>query len=409
MSQKGLWKGFFLLIVILGTAACSPKIEKPEITSTAGTSAVIVQSTTTPTTVIPPTSTTTSTPTPFPEPTETPITSSVSVAFGPEDFPSDINPLTGLQVSDPAILQRNPILVKVSNFPRGLRPHSGLSAADMVFEYTIGEGSTRFTALYYGQNAEIVGPVRSARLIDASIGKAYQGILAFASADAYVYNWVLNALGSRAVTEGPATCPALCRTGTGDVNSVFANTALLTDYVTKERKLPAVSPSLNGMSFDTNIPAGGSDGGWLLVQYSFYARSEWHFDAGTGRYLRWIESVDSQNNVTMEPLVDRTTDKQLAFNNVVVLFAQHNELKPTLHEIVILGNTSGLPFMLFRDGKVYQGTWKGTGNDEPIQFFTKEGILLPFKPGNTWFEVVGVSSAIDEVKSGEWQVNFFIP
>ncbi|MCD6355663.1 MAG: DUF3048 domain-containing protein, partial [Anaerolineaceae bacterium] len=87
------------------------------------------------------------------------------------------NPLTGLPVSDPALLERRPVMVKVSNFPRLGRPHAGLSFADIVFEYFIGFGQNRFLALYYGQDAEKIGPVRSGRRVDAELVTMYSGVL----------------------------------------------------------------------------------------------------------------------------------------------------------------------------------------------------------------------------------------
>ena len=88
--------------------------------------------------------------------------------FGPFNFPTDINPLTGLS-TDPAILDRRPLLIKVSNLPRDVRPQSGLSRADIVYEYYTEEGTTRFIAIYYGQDAEQVGSIRSARFFDEHI------------------------------------------------------------------------------------------------------------------------------------------------------------------------------------------------------------------------------------------------
>ena len=42
--------------------------------------------------------------------------------YGPTDFPDNIDPLTGLSVADPALLDRRPIIIKVSNLPRNNRP-----------------------------------------------------------------------------------------------------------------------------------------------------------------------------------------------------------------------------------------------------------------------------------------------
>ena len=68
-----------------------------------------------------PTATFTPTATETPTPTITPTP--VIVYYGPSNFPANVNPLTGLEVSDPGILNRRPMMLKVSNFPREGRPH----------------------------------------------------------------------------------------------------------------------------------------------------------------------------------------------------------------------------------------------------------------------------------------------
>ncbi len=72
---------------------------------------------------------------------------------GPDlgDFPAGVNPLTGLPVPDPSDLDLPAVLLSVSNFPVSARPQSGLSFASMVYEIYIGEGSTRFMTVFYGQ------------------------------------------------------------------------------------------------------------------------------------------------------------------------------------------------------------------------------------------------------------------
>jgi hypothetical protein len=79
------------------------------------------------------------------------------------------------------LLERRPVIVKVANYPAVGRPHAGLSYADIVWEYYIGEGSNRFAALYYGQDASKIGPVRSGRLVDPELARMYQAVLAFSA------------------------------------------------------------------------------------------------------------------------------------------------------------------------------------------------------------------------------------
>jgi hypothetical protein len=63
---------------------------------------------------------------------------SSNLEAAPTPLSEVINPLTGLPAADPALLDRRPVMVKVSNFPRLGRPHAGLSFADIVFDYYIG-------------------------------------------------------------------------------------------------------------------------------------------------------------------------------------------------------------------------------------------------------------------------------
>lgn len=392
------------LFVIAGLAACQPEpAPQPSPTPTTpptATRTAFPASTATPTPA--PTRTATSTPTAPATPTP--------AAYGPSGFPAFINPLTGLSVNDPQTLQRLPVLVKISNFPRSLRPHAGLSFADLVFEYYIGAGSTRFTAIFYGQDTEQAGPVRSARLIDAALGNAYQGILAFASADPFVYARIVAALQDRAITESASTCPGLCRTGSGDVNSVFVDTAELTKFAVEERKIPTSAPNLDGMRFDPVPPEEGTDGERLQVRFSLAAISEWRYDPASNAYLRWIESADAGNSISLVPLTDRLTGQQLAFDNVVVLFAAYTELKPTLHDIEFPANTFGRRAILFRDGQAFELIWKMSAANRPLQFFLSDGTTpAPFKPGNSWFEVVGLNSLVQESSPGVWEVDFRIP
>ncbi|MCJ7723588.1 MAG: hypothetical protein MUP03_05610, partial [Anaerolineales bacterium] len=85
--------------------------------------------------------------------TSTPQSTFSPVVFGPnlEDFPPDVNPLTGLAVADPSLLKQPALLISIPHFPPEARPQAGLSFSPWVFEYMIAEGSSRFLAAFYGQ------------------------------------------------------------------------------------------------------------------------------------------------------------------------------------------------------------------------------------------------------------------
>jgi len=399
MRIKWVFIGFLMIVL----ASCTPN-QTPDLdlanTYVAQTIAAVleetdqpVQDSTTPepTATLAPTSTTTATPKP------------TVGAVGPSNFPENVNPLTGLMVDDPSILDRRPVLVKVANYPASGRPHAGLSFADIVFEYYIGYGSNRFMALYYGQDAPQIGPVRSGRLIDPYIVTMYEGVLGFESAYQTVYDHIVNILGSRAIS-GPV-CPAICDDGRGIVTSVFADSAELS-ALAEQRGVQNQRYNLDGMAFDPEAPEGGEPADDALVIYSNLNRGEWRYDEASGTYLRWIEDTTG-NELEMVPLVDRLTDEQLSFSNVVVLFAYHTEYAETLID-VNLWNSVGQRAVIFRDGQAYDLTWTTPQTDQPIQFVDANGDTFPLKPGNTWVVVLGSYSGVT-VDAGSWKFNFFMP
>ncbi len=394
------------LTVLLG--GCGPRAQA--LAPTAPVTQPPATATVLPTATLTPTPTLTSSPTPTqtasPTPTPTPI------VVGPTGYPADVNPLTGLQVSDPKILDRRPVLVKVSNFPREGRPHAGLSFADIVFDYYIGEGTNRFLALYYGQDAPKVGPVRSGRLVDAPLVRWYQGILGFAGADLWsVYPVLAGALGNRAITQAPVTCPALCDDGPHTVTSVFADTAKLSEYAEQKLGLATtgVKANLEGNAFNSRPPQSGESATDVTITYNIQDIGEWRYDADTGRYLRWIESVDANGAVSMVPLIDRLTGEQISTANVVLMFATYTEYAPTLFEVGLWYNYNGSRAVLYRDGKEIEGAWKFVSTDRPPQFFANDGQPLAFKPGNTWITITGINSKLEQVQPGKWEMHFYLP
>jgi hypothetical protein len=326
------------------------------------------------------------------------------------DFPDNVNPLTGLVVDDPSRLERRPVMVKISNFPRTGRPHAGISFADMVFEYYIGYGLNRFMGIYLGQDASQVGPVRSGRLVDAQLAEMYQGLLFYANADPQVDEVLLAELGPRALAEKFLPSPPKYRIGEVlDETTLFVNTAELSDYVNKLGEISNGRRDLRGMIFSDMIHPENKPATKLGVQFWTTTRGEWVYDTETGKYKRWIEDVKGENEIEMIPLVDRLNNEQIAFSNIIILYATYIEYAPTLHDIRLYDNTAGKRAIFFRDGVMVEGTWKTVSNGRPIQFFNSWGLPMHLKQGNTWIVLTGDSSIFNELEAGVWELRFDLP
>ena len=89
----------------------------------------------------------------IPQETSTPAESATEAPFVIErpQFAAAVNPLTGLSVQDPSLLELPAALVSITHFPVEARPQFGLSYAPWVFEVYITEGATRFLATFYGE------------------------------------------------------------------------------------------------------------------------------------------------------------------------------------------------------------------------------------------------------------------
>jgi hypothetical protein len=383
--MKKLLYVFVFLSVLL--AACGPTAPTtgPSSTGTAVASATQPPPTATPQ---PPTET------PTPQPSPTPLYP--SEGYGPSSFPSNVNPLTGLKVADPTLLDRRPLLIKVSNLPRSNRPQWGLSLADIVFEYYTEEGGTRFAALFYGNNADMVGPIRSGRFIDGHLVRGYKAVFAFGGAFVAEMNrYYRSEYADRLVLEGNST--PFFRYEPNGLNHLMINTANLSAYVTAQG-IENGRQNLDGMSFNLTAPPDGQPGTQVYVRYSGVIYNRWDYNTSTGKYLRFSDSANDFNNQDEQyaQATDRLTNQPISFDNVVVLFVTHELYSPGIYDILFSGAGDGYAF---RDGQAYQVKWQRNDTDV-VSLTNLDGTPYPFKPGTTWFEVVGASSQAQQTDQG---------
>ena len=321
-----------------------------------------------------------------------------------------LDPLTGLPVKDTALLERRPILIKVENLPRDNRPQWGLSFADLVYEYYTEEGTTRFAALFYSQDSEKVAPIRSARFFDIQLMRMYKPFFVFGSAYKDLLVTLGDEFGKWLLLEQPNSCPAICRYDPNGRNILMANTVALQDYVEK-LGMDNSHQSLEGMAFDSAVPAGGDKVDNLYIRYSGAIYNRWEYNAKTGRYLRFSDAKDDINrdNPVYEALLDRVTGKQIATDNVVVVLAEYIPLVHTdqaeVNDIKLNGKG---PALIARDGHLFEVQWQRKNPGDVLALIDQQGKPFPFKPGQTWFEVIGKSSVVNVDERG-WQFVFLMP
>lgn len=326
------------------------------------------------------------TPTPPGPPTEVP--EEVLFLRTPADFGEDRNPLTGELVDDPAVLERRPLAIKVSNAPAlYVRPQSGLNSADWVFEHTAEGAVTRFTVLLYGEAPESVGPIRSARLIDIELPAMYDAALVYSGTSAGVGNRMLASdIADHLVRSNE---PGYYRTG--DQSKPFEHTL----YVHPEEIWAGLEASGRNhppdfqtqVAFSSEAPEGGEPASYATIDY-LSTFVEWTYDPDTNRYWRRADNAD---------ITDALTGEQVSAANVVLISPFHVEDGTICEQIsdgvcVALSVQiqlwgSGQGFVM-RDGQVYDVIWQREGRNDMLTFTDLDGNPFPLQIGNTWVQVV---------------------
>ncbi len=401
----------FLLVACASKSTPAPTEEPTRVP--ADTSALEASATPAP---VPPTET----PTDIPQPTATatgeatdPLSDYPDEGYGPVKFPENINPLTGLPVEDPAILDRRPVAVKISNELRDIRPQWGLSQADLVFEYYHEYGESRFHAIFYGNDVSEAGPIRSARFPDEHFIRAYKSVFAFGSADYRVRGMLFNSdFGNRLATVSDIPCPPnttypTCRIDPNQWNHLMTDTSILSQHFTKAG-VPNSRQYLDGLYFNKTAPPDGETGTSLNVRFSKSHYQKWEYDPDTGRYLRYDDaSTDQGEGETFQQTIDRSNNQPVAADNIVVLLAHHSfySREP---EIVLINLIGFGKAYVFRDGQAYYVNWARINAEEIISLTYEDGSRFPLKPGSTWFEIVGQTSPVVE-GSPNWRFQFQTP
>jgi len=348
------------------------------------------------------TPTPTLTPTPFP-------------GLGPYDFPGNVNPLTGLRVKDPNLLERRPVAVKINNYPRNDRPQWGLSLADIVYEYYHNNDLPRFHAVFYGQDADQIGPVRSARLFDDYLVDMYKTIFVFGSADYRVMDRLNESdYANRLIYLLDGQCPPspVCRYDPAGSNYLVTNTTAPGRYM-EALGVSNDRPRLEGMWFYKKTPLGGEPLRKAYLRYSYSAYLYWEYDPAQGRYLRFQDTIEdfTGEGERYAPLTDALNGRQVAAENVVFLFVPHSffhyvppqDGRPAVEVVDMDFNGSGRAYAM-RDGSMYELLW-ARSKQNLVYLTYPDGSRFPFKPGTTWFQILGSPSTIEKANK-QWKFFF---
>lgn len=283
-------------------------------------------------------------------------------------------PLTGIE-PEGGSPDRPALAIKVENLDVA-RPQAGLDRADVVYEQPVEGGITRFVAIFQCRDARRVGPVRSARVVDADV-LAQFGSPLFGYAGGV-----------------PPAVNRLRRVGVQDVGIRDAPDAYTRDadrsaphnLYTSTRALYRAGrdtgPPEPVFTYDPEPPGEGEArrARRVLVNFSPEAEVVWRYRRGPGVWARLHggtpHTLEGGGQVTAENVVVQVVR--------VVPGAIVDAAGNPSPEIDVVGRG---PAFVFRDGVVIEGEWVRESRGEVTRFLDQAGNDIPLAPGVAWVEL----------------------
>jgi hypothetical protein len=274
-------------------------------------------------------------------------------------------------------MQRPALSIKVDNSPPA-KPQSGLNKADIVTEALVEGGLTRLLATYQSQDAALVGPIRSARPVDAALLRQLGGgIFAYSGAAAGEIAPVK--------AESKATLLSFDQGGSAFKQlpghpvpfQVYASTNDL--YAAGEKASASTSPPQPIFTYSSTVPR-GSSGVNARIPMSPSTVASWTWDTPTQSYLR------SQNG-RADVLADGS---RVSATNVVVMSTAIGktgifDAAGTEDPLVIVVGSG--PVSVLRNGQVITGTWSRPTINDIMKLTDSSGATIPLQPGRSWIEL----------------------
>lgn len=287
-----------------------------------------------------------------------------------EDEEPALWPLTGLPADDPEDLERPVIVVKVDNLAPA-RPQTGVEQADLVMVEPV-EGATRLVAFYQSTDPDLVGPVRSGRLLEAVMLPPFDGLLVMSGAHGPVDEELREEL------------PAVLAEGGGRGWSRHSDRQAPHNLYVNIEEVREEGPGLPAVEqfweFSEDAPEGGSETEAFEVEYPQAGRSGWQWDGGSDR---WLRLQDGEEHLTVD-------DERLAADTVIVA-----EVPTTDRERLPIDPVGEGEATVFRDGQAFEARWRKPSPGQHMEILDPDGEPFAMRPGVSWLELHPEGGSLD--------------
>lgn len=278
-----------------------------------------------------------------------------------------------------------PIALMIENAAfGGVRPQSGLSFAQVVYELPVEGGITRFLAVYAGELPATLGPIRSARATyleftseyDALYGHAGGSPEAMAAVDGLTVK-DLSALGADSrffYRDQKLVAP----------HNLFTGGELLTKAL-RDKSLDTAEPDYEPWLFKDDAPV---DEPMTALEIDFGSGPLY---AVRYEYNPETNSYDRSNGGELQ--TDAVTGEVLSPKTVIVQIVPAAIPAGDEGRVNYAVTGTGKAYVAL-DGQVIEGSWAKTKRDSRTIFRDAAGNRLPLNRGQIWISIVPATGTV---------------
>ncbi|MEC9489930.1 MAG: DUF3048 domain-containing protein [Halanaerobiales bacterium] len=280
-----------------------------------------------------------------------------------------VSPFTGLPISQN--YYKRAVAVSIENAPAA-RPQSGLGEAEIVYEFMLEGGITRFLAIYWPKVPQKIGPIRSARPALIETAQSYDALFlhAGASPDGFELLQAGRVLHLDQIYQSQYFWRSSKRRAP---HNLYSGEEPLNNYLDNlsEKEYPEQFNFLTAAVVSDFKKAEN-----ISIDYWGSYEVLYEYNSLENNYLRFLNSKDNPHLLE--------NGEQLKAKNIIIQHVRTSTKDSQGRQDIDL--ESGGKMQLFRDGLVIEGSWDNNKGD--ITYFNAAGEQIKINPGQTWIQVV---------------------
>ncbi len=288
------------------------------------------------------------------------------------------SPLSGLKTEEYKV-NRRPVAIMFDNHPNA-RWQSGLSDAELVYEFKVEHPYTRYMGIYLIKEPELLGPIRSSRPYFVTTLLEYDPIYVRAggSQEAVRDIKALNIADIDGVSNSSEFFWRESKTGKKGPHNLYTNMELIRKA--QEEKGYNQIGKFKGIKFNEDlIDIDGFVVKNIEIKYNNNNRTQYIYDEKNQNYTRYKDG---------ELHIDEYNEKPIIATNIIIQEVNSRVMDEEGRlSMDLVGEGNGV---FITKGKGVFITWKKESNSEKTCFYDETGEELKLNPGITWIQITDI-------------------